>query len=61
MGFEISPEGQDVSRWREWIGYEPPTKGLGRRTLRLAAAYAHRCVQQMIGDAADHFGLVPGA
>lgn len=56
MGFEITPAGDGVCRLRVWIDYEPPARGLGRRTPRLAAFYARWCVQRMVGDAADHFG-----
>jgi hypothetical protein len=61
MGFEIMPESPTACRLRVWIDYEPPARGLGRRTPRLAALYARWCVQQMVRDAAAAFGAPEGA
>jgi len=61
MEIEISSADKDVSRLRVRIDFEPHAKGFGRRTPGLAATYARRRVQQLVGDGAGHFGLVPGA
>jgi hypothetical protein len=57
MGFEITPA-DGGAMLRVWIDFEPPARGIGRLVPALAAAYARWCVEQMVGDAAQYFGVL---
>ena len=58
VGFALSPSG-DRSLLRVFIDYELPHQGFARWLGKLfGKTYARWCVEQMVNDAAAHFGSV---
>jgi hypothetical protein len=56
MGFAITPQGAS-SQLRVFIDYAPPATPIGRLLCALfGGVYARWCAEQMVDDAARHFG-----